>query len=92
MRMFDGQVRPPRMLDTSRFKEESSIVGSFGSSRYKFSGADGGNKITKGSMTILKGEQTTNLYMLTGNIIVGDASTAIEKEDTTSFGTCILDT
>jgi len=50
---------------------------------YKFSGVDGGIKFTKGSMTILKREQTANLYKLTGSIIVGDASTAIEKEDTT---------
>jgi len=32
---------------------------------------------------ILKGERTTNLYKLTGSIIIGDASTATEKEDTT---------
>ena len=32
---------------------------------------------------ILKGEQTTNLYKLTGNIIVREASAVIEKEDTT---------
>ena len=40
---------------------------------YNFSGADGAIKVTKGSMTILKGEQTTNLYKLTGSIIIGDA-------------------
>jgi len=50
---------------------------------YKFSGTDGGIKVTKGSMIILKGERTANLYKLTGSIIVGDASTATEKEDTT---------
>ena len=41
---------------------------------------------------ILKGERTVNLYKLTESIIIGDASVATEKEDTTSFGTCILDT
>jgi len=46
-------------------------------------GADGVIKVTKGSMTILKGERTTNLYKLTGNIIIGDASAATEKDDTT---------
>jgi len=55
----------------------------------KFSGADGGVKVTKGFITILKGERTTNLYKLTGSIIIGDASTATEKEDT---GSCVLDT
>jgi len=49
---------------------------------YKFSAADGGIKVTKGSMTILKGERIANLYKLKGNIIVGDASVGTEKEDT----------
>jgi len=50
--------------------------------RYKLSGADGAIKVTKGSMMILKSEQITNLYKLTGTIIIGDASVATEKEDT----------
>jgi len=50
---------------------------------YKFSGTDGGIKVTEGSMTILQGERTTNLYKLTGSIIIGDASVATEKEDIT---------
>ena len=48
----------------------------------KFSSTDRGIKVTKGSMTILKGERTTNLYKLTGSIIVGNVSTATEKADT----------
>ena len=32
---------------------------------------------------ILKGEQTANLYKLIGSITVDEASTAIEKENTT---------
>ena len=38
---------------------------------YKFSGAYEAIKVIKGSMTILKGERTTNLYKLTGSIIIG---------------------
>ena len=48
---------------------------------YKFSGADRGIKVIRGSMTILKGKRTSNLYMLTVSIIIGDALAAIEKED-----------
>ena len=66
-----------------RFKEDSSLVGALKVRGYKFSGADGGIKVTNGSMIILKGEQTANLYKLTGSIIVSDALVAIEKEDTT---------
>ena len=51
--------------------------------RYKFSIADGVIKVTKGSMTILKGEWTANLYKLTESIIVSDTSAATKKEDTT---------
>jgi len=50
---------------------------------YKYSVADGGIKVTRGFVMILKGERTANLYKLTGSIIIGDASVAIEKKDTT---------
>jgi len=50
---------------------------------YKFSGADRAIKVTKGSMMILKGERTANLYKLTGSIIIGDVSAAVEKRDAT---------
>ena len=52
---------------------------------YKFFGADGGIKVTKSSMMILRGEWITNLYKLIGSIIIDDASVAIEKENTTRF-------
>ena len=50
---------------------------------YKFSGADGGIKVTRGSLMILKGERIANLYKLTESIIISDALAAKEKEDTT---------
>ena len=34
---------------------------------------------------ILKGERITNLYKLIGSIVIGDASAATEKEDTTKL-------
>jgi len=65
------------------FKEESSFVGALEARGYKFSGADGAIKVTRGSMTILKGERKANLYKLTESIIISDASATTEKEDTT---------
>jgi len=65
-----------------RFKEGSSFVGRK-LKGCKFVSADGGIKITLGSMMILKGERTVNLYKTTGSIIIGDASAAMEKKDTT---------
>jgi len=37
---------------------------------YKFLGADGGIKVIKYSMMILKGKRITNLYKLPGSIIL----------------------
>ena len=92
MRMFDEQVRiltnVRHVLDLNNLL----ALGALEARGYKFSGADGAIKVTKGSMMILKGERTTNLYKLTESIIIGDASVATEKEDTTNFGTCVLDT
>ena len=36
-------------------------------------------------MMILKKEQMANLYKMTGNIIIGDASAATKKEDATGL-------
>ena len=60
-------------------------MGALEAGGYKFSGADGGIQVTKGFMMTLKGEQIVNLYKLTGNIIIGNASAATEKEDTIRF-------
>jgi len=49
----------------------------------KFSGADGGIKVTKGSMIILKEEQIVILYKMIGSVIVDDVSKTLKKEDTT---------
>ena len=82
MRMFDGQVRTrTNVRHVPDLKKNHLSLEALEARGYKFSGAYGGIKITKGSMTILKGEQTTNLYKLTGNIIISDASAA--TEDTT---------
>ena len=51
----------------------------------KFSGADGGIKVTKGSMMILNGEWITNLYKMIRSIIVSDTSATTDKKDTTRF-------
>jgi len=55
-------------------------LGALEAQGYKFSGADGGIKVTKSSMMILNRERTADLYKLTGS---GNASLATEKEDNT---------
>jgi len=37
---------------------------------YKFSGTNGGIKVTKGSMMFLKEERTTNLYKMTEALLL----------------------
>jgi len=59
------------------------LLGALKAQGCKFSGADGGIKITKSSMTILKRERIVNLYKTIGSVIVDNISTATEKKDTT---------
>jgi len=84
MRMFDGQVR---ILTNVRhipdLKKNLLSLRALEAQEYKFSGVYGGVRVTRGSMTILKGEQAANLYKLIESITVDEASTAIEKENTT---------
>ena len=84
MRMFDGQARTlTNIRHVTKLKKNILSLRALGARWYKFSGADGRIKVAKGSMTILKGEWTANLYKLTGCIIVDDASAGAEKEDNT---------
>ena len=92
MRMFDGHVRTlTNVRHVSDLKKNLLSLGALKAQRCKFSSTDGCIKVTKGFMTILKGERSTNLYKMIGSAIVGDASTTIEK-DTQDFSICILDT
>ena len=84
MRMFDGQVRTlMNIRHVPNLKKNLLSLRALEARGYKFSGAEGGIKVTRGFMTILKRERITNLYKLTGSIIIGDASAATEKKDTT---------
>jgi len=84
MRMFDGQVRIlSNIRHVPNLKKNFLSLEALKARGYKFCSADGGVKVTRGSMIILKEEQTTNLYKLTGSVIIGDASAATKKEDTT---------
>ena len=80
--MLDGQVRTlTNVRHVLDLKKNLLLLGALNARWYKFSGADGGIKVTKASMTILKGEWLANLYKLTGSFIVGDALAT--TEDTT---------
>ena len=82
MSMFDGQVRTlTNVQHVPDLKKNLLTFGALEARGYKCSGADGEIKVTRDSMMILKRERTTNLYKLTGRIIVGVASAATEKED-----------
>jgi len=86
MRMFDGQVRTlTNIRHITDLKKNLLSLGALEARGYKFSDAYGGIKVTKGSMMILKGKRTINLYRLIGSIIVCDALAAMENEYTTRF-------
>jgi len=83
MRMFDGQVRTlTNVWHVPNLKKNLLSLVTWEARGYKFSGADGVIKFSRGYMKILKGERTTNLYKLTWIIIIGDASAVTEKKDT----------
>jgi len=82
MGMFEG-LNPHEHALCSRFKKESLSLGVLETQGCKFSGADSGIKVTKGSIMIIKGERSTNLHKMIESVIVSDASVAIKKEDTT---------
>ena len=65
-RMFDGQVRTlTNVRHVLDLKKNLLSLGALEARGYKFSGADGVIKVTKGPITILKGERTTNLNKMT---------------------------
>jgi len=83
MRMFDGQIRIlTNVRHVPDLKKSFLSFGALEAQGCKFLGVDRGIKAIKGSMIILKGKWTANLYKMTGNIIIGDASVTSE-EDTT---------
>jgi len=88
MRMFDGCVRTlTNIRHVLNLRKSLLSLGALKAQGCKFSGADRGIKVTKGSMTILKRERTVNSYKMKGSIIIGDASAATEED-----GTYVLDT
>ena len=85
MRMFDGQVRTfTNVRHIPNLKKNLLSLRALEARWHKFSGADSRIKVIKGSMAILEGKQTSNLYKLIKSIINGDAA-VIEKEDTKRF-------
>jgi len=75
MKMFDEHVRTLKdvrqVLDP---RKNLLSLGALEAQGYKFSGADGVLKVTKGFMMVLKGDRTTNLYKVIGSVMISDAS------------------
>ena len=66
MRMFDGQVQTlTNVRHVPDLKKNLLSLGALEARGYKFFSADGGIKVTRGSMIIFKGERMTNLYKFT---------------------------
>ena len=83
MRMFDGHVRTlTNVHHLPNLRNNLLSLEALEAQECKFSGADEGIKVTKGSMTILKEERSSNLYKMIGSVINDDASTATENDTT----------
>src|SRR3954462_13136592 len=84
MRMFDGQVRTlSNVRHVPDMRENLLSLGALEAQGFRFSGEGEVIKVSRGSMTVLKGERVANLYRMKGSIIDGDASVSTKKEDTT---------
>ena len=80
--MFDRQVQTlTNVLHLPDLKKNLLSLEAFEAQGCKLSGEDGGVKVIKGSMIILKGERIVNLYKMIGSFIVGD--TSVKTENTT---------
>jgi len=77
MKMFDEHVRTLKdvrqVLDP---RKNLLSLGALEAQGYKFSGADGVLKVTKGFMMVLKEERTMNLYKVITSVMIGDAFVA----------------
>ena len=60
------------MHHVSDLKKNLLSFGALEAQKCKFSGTGGGIKVTKDSMTVLKGERSTNLYNMIGSVIISD--------------------
>ena len=65
MRIFNGHVRTLTNVRHVPDLKKLLSLGVLEARGYKFSGANRGIKVNRGSMTILKGERTTNLNKMT---------------------------
>jgi len=83
MKMFDEWVQTLKdVRHVPDLRKKVLSLGSLETQGYKFSDMKGALKVTKGSMTVLKVEHTTNLYKVIESAMIGDASIATKKDTT----------
>jgi len=83
MRMFDEHVRTLTSIrHVPDLRKNLLLLRALEVQQCKFLGADGGIKVTKDSMMILKGERMVNLYKMIRSVIIGNASVTTEKDTT----------
>ena len=89
MKIFDGRIRTLKdVRHIPDLRKNLFLLGALEAQGYTFSGTNGVLKVNKCSMMVLKGERTMNLYKVIKSVVIGDASIAKKKEDTTR----VLDT
>ena len=68
MKMLDRRVQTLKdMRYVSDMRKNLLLLGALKANGYKFSNIDGVLKVTKGSMTVLKGKRMKNLYKMIGS-------------------------
>lgn len=85
MMLHDGHERTlSNVRHVPDLKKNLLLLRAFEAQECRFIGESGSVTVTKGAITVLKGERMSNLYKMVDNIIVGDILAAtVKKGDTT---------
>ena len=79
--MFDGVIRTlTDVRHVLELKKNLISLGVLDSCGHKFIGFDGAQKVSKGSLVVMKGQRTGNLYKLVGRMQVSGTALVYEED------------
>ncbi|KAI4313020.1 hypothetical protein MLD38_037799 [Melastoma candidum] len=92
IKMYDGTVRIIDAWYISDLRKNLISLVTLDNHGYKFTGADGQFKVTKGAITVMKGKRQHGIYVLMGNIVTGTVAVSSSEQsiDSTELWHCRL--
>ncbi|KAL5554210.1 hypothetical protein UlMin_041611 [Ulmus minor] len=81
LKMFDGQIKTlSKVRHIPDLKRNLISLSTLDEARYSFRGIDGILKVSKGIMTVMKGQKRNGLYSLVGSTITGTSAVGSQPE------------